>query len=75
MGTLLRTSEPIVWVSGLVQCGFDICLYGFSTFLPVIIKQLGYSTINSQLLTAPIYFCERRWIYTPSLRLSLDSFD
>ncbi|GAA5982317.1 hypothetical protein JCM5350_006142 [Sporobolomyces pararoseus] len=49
-------TEPVVWVSGLVQFGFDVCLYGFSTFLPVIIRQLGFSTINSQLLTAPIYF-------------------
>ncbi|GAA6060158.1 hypothetical protein JCM10212_005159 [Sporobolomyces blumeae] len=48
--------EPIVWISGAVQFGFDICLYGFSTFLPVIIRQLGFSTINSQLLTAPVYF-------------------
>lgn len=31
------------------------CLYGFSTFIVVIVKALGYSTINSQLLTAPIY--------------------
>ncbi|GAA6008088.1 hypothetical protein JCM11491_001877 [Sporobolomyces phaffii] len=48
--------EPVVWISGLVQFGFDVCLYGFSTFLPVILRQLGYSPINSQLLTAPIYF-------------------
>ncbi|GAA5953639.1 hypothetical protein JCM10213_002695 [Rhodosporidiobolus nylandii] len=34
----------------------DTQLYGFSTFLVVIIKQLGYNTINSQLLTAPVYF-------------------
>lgn len=33
----------------------SICLYGFSTFLVVIVKALGYSTINSQLLTAPVY--------------------
>ncbi|GAA5900027.1 uncharacterized protein JCM6883_006066 [Sporobolomyces salmoneus] len=49
-------TEPIVYVSGFVQFGFDVCLYGFSTFLPVIVRGLGYSTINSQLLTAPVYF-------------------
>ncbi|BGP27191.1 MFS nicotinic acid transporter [Rhodotorula toruloides] len=48
-------TEPIVYLSGLTQLGFDICLYGFSTFIVVIVKALGYSTINSQLLTAPIY--------------------
>ncbi|POY74708.1 hypothetical protein BMF94_2183 [Rhodotorula taiwanensis] len=47
--------DPIVYISGAMQFGFDICLYGFSTFLVVIVKALGYSTINSQLLTAPVY--------------------
>lgn len=33
----------------------SICLYGFSTFLPVIIKALGsFSSIESNLLTAPV---------------------
>ncbi|KAL0065759.1 hypothetical protein AAF712_007242 [Marasmius tenuissimus] len=36
--------------------GLDTCLYGFSTFLVVIINELGYNKIHSQLLTAPIYF-------------------
>ncbi|KAF9260695.1 major facilitator superfamily transporter [Marasmius fiardii PR-910] len=49
-------TDPIVYLSGFVQMGLDTCLYGFSTFLVVIINQLGYSSINSQLLTAPIYF-------------------
>ncbi|KAG0657844.1 hypothetical protein C6P46_006206 [Rhodotorula mucilaginosa] len=48
-------AEPLVYISGAMQFGFDICLYGFSTFLVVIVKALGYSTINSQLLTAPVY--------------------
>ncbi|GAA5948613.1 hypothetical protein JCM21900_005190 [Sporobolomyces salmonicolor] len=49
-------AEPIVYISGAVQFGFDICLYGLSTFLPTVLNQLGYSSINSQLLSAPIYF-------------------
>ncbi|GAA6023149.1 hypothetical protein JCM10207_005743 [Rhodosporidiobolus poonsookiae] len=49
-------TEPLVYVSGLCQLGFDVALYGFSTFLVVIVRQFGYSTINSQLLTAPVYF-------------------
>ncbi|BGP57773.1 hypothetical protein JCM8202_002425 [Rhodotorula sphaerocarpa] len=49
-------TDPIVYISGMMQFGFDICLYGFSTFLPVIIKALGsFSSIESNLLTAPVY--------------------
>jgi len=33
----------------------DILLYGFSTFLPSICKGLGYSTLQSQYLTIPVY--------------------
>ncbi|KAG7095743.1 hypothetical protein E1B28_006453 [Marasmius oreades] len=49
-------TDPIVYLSGFVQMGLDTCLYGFSTFLVVIINQFGYNAITSQLLTAPIYF-------------------
>ena len=30
--------------------------FGLSTFMPVIIKGLGFSAIKTQLITAPIYF-------------------
>ncbi|GAA6042418.1 hypothetical protein JCM8097_008443 [Rhodosporidiobolus ruineniae] len=57
-------TEPIVYISGLVQFFYDTqsqltttsTVYGFSTFLVVIVKELGYNTLNSQLLTAPVYF-------------------
>ncbi|GAA5920932.1 hypothetical protein JCM3775_004011 [Rhodotorula graminis] len=48
-------SEPLIWVSGAMQLGFDVTLYGASTFFVVIVRGFGYSTIDSQLLTAPIY--------------------
>ena len=32
-------------------------LYGFSTFLPSIIKSLGYSSTHAQYLTIPVYLC------------------
>ncbi|KAK1232451.1 hypothetical protein PQX77_004428 [Marasmius sp. AFHP31] len=49
-------TDPVIYLSGFVQMGLDTCLYGFSTFLVVIINELGYNKIHSQLLTAPIYF-------------------
>ena len=74
--------DPMIYLSGLGQFLFDICLYGFvswprissilrspdltasglvqlqSTFLVVIINQLGFGRIESQAMTAPVYFRE-----------------
>lgn len=33
----------------------DILLYGFSTFLPSIIESMGYSSLQAQYLTIPVY--------------------
>ena len=33
----------------------NTCSFGFSTFLPVIIRGFGYSSIRTQLLTVPVY--------------------
>lgn len=41
--------------SGLIQFCQDILLYGFSTFLPSIITSMGYSSLQSQYLTIPVY--------------------
>lgn len=49
--------DPVIWLSGIVQLGLDICLYGFSTFLVVIVNQFGFDRIASQGITAPVYFC------------------
>ncbi|EKD20641.1 uncharacterized protein L3040_006366 [Drepanopeziza brunnea f. sp. 'multigermtubi'] len=45
------------WAFYFGQFGVDTMLYGFSTFLPTIISQLGKWTIaQTQLLTIPCYF-------------------
>ncbi|KAI9735848.1 MAG: hypothetical protein M1834_001313 [Cirrosporium novae-zelandiae] len=45
-----------VWMFALAQFGCDTMLYGYSTFLPTIIKSLGtWSTTESQALTIPCY--------------------
>ncbi|KZT60195.1 high-affinity nicotinic acid transporter [Calocera cornea HHB12733] len=46
-----------VYLSGFCQLGVDTCLFGFSTFLPVIIQaqSSSYTTIHIQLLTVPVY--------------------
>ncbi|KAI2603276.1 MFS general substrate transporter [Hypoxylon fragiforme] len=46
-----------VWMFCLAQFGVDTLLYGYSTFLPTIIRGLGsWSTAEVQLLTIPCYF-------------------
>ncbi|EOO03014.1 putative high-affinity nicotinic acid transporter protein [Phaeoacremonium minimum UCRPA7] len=46
-----------VWAFCIAQFGVDTMLYGFSTFLPTIIKGLGtWTAAQVQLLTMPCYF-------------------
>ncbi|KFH48265.1 putative transporter -like protein [Hapsidospora chrysogenum ATCC 11550] len=46
-----------VWAFSVAQFGVDTMLYGYSTFLPTIINDLGdWSTAEVQLLTIPCYF-------------------
>lgn len=45
-----------VWAFAVAQFGADTMLYGYSTFLPTIIKGLGkWSTPETQALTVPCY--------------------
>lgn len=41
--------------SGAIQFCQDILLYGFSTFLPSIIMSMGFSSLQAQYLTIPVY--------------------
>ena len=62
-GDLLHKEDVIkavkdwkVWVFAAGQFGADTMLYGYSTFLPTIIKGLGkWSTAETQGLTVPCY--------------------
>lgn len=45
-----------LYVSCWSQFWGDICSFGFSSFLPLIIKSFGYDTVTTQLLTIPVYF-------------------
>lgn len=38
------------------QFSVDIALYAFTTFLPAIVKGLGYKSVQANLMTVPIYF-------------------
>ncbi|KFZ02959.1 hypothetical protein V502_11344 [Pseudogymnoascus sp. VKM F-4520 (FW-2644)] len=51
----IACKDPKVYVSGAIQFCQDILLYGFSTFLPAILKGMGHSTLETQYLTIPVY--------------------
>ncbi|EXJ79178.1 hypothetical protein A1O3_08679 [Capronia epimyces CBS 606.96] len=47
--------DPKVYLSAVIQFCQDILLYGFSTFLPAILKSAGYNSLQSNYLTVPVY--------------------
>jgi MFS family permease len=51
----LAFRDPKVWLSSLCQFCANTCSFGFSTFLPVIIRGFGLSSVRTQLLTVPVY--------------------
>ncbi|KAI8264978.1 putative transporter [Colletotrichum sp. SAR11_239] len=51
----LAFMDPKVWLSAACQFCANTCSFGFGTFLPVIIRGFGYSSIKTQLLTVPVY--------------------
>ena len=41
----------------VLYCCVNASLASFGTFLPIILKTLHFSTLNTQLMTIPIYTC------------------
>ncbi|KAG7826926.1 hypothetical protein KL943_005415 [Ogataea angusta] len=53
---LAALRDPKVYLSTIIQFCQDILMYGFSTFLPSILKSdLGYTSLQAQYLTVPCY--------------------
>ncbi|KAI0015435.1 high-affinity nicotinic acid transporter [Xylariomycetidae sp. FL0641] len=48
--------DPKWYAFWVFQFSVDVSLYGFTTFLPAIIKGLGYTSVTANLLTVPVYF-------------------
>ncbi|TIB34244.1 hypothetical protein E3P86_02851 [Wallemia ichthyophaga] len=47
--------DPAVYYSCIAQLGADTCLFGYSTFLVLIIQDLGFNYVNANLLSAANY--------------------
>ncbi|KAF2869460.1 MFS transporter [Massariosphaeria phaeospora] len=55
-GTVLEACKDVkVWLYGLCFHTMSLPLYTLSLFLPTIIRDMGYSSAQSQLLTIPPY--------------------
>ncbi|KAF7155929.1 hypothetical protein CNMCM6106_007841 [Aspergillus hiratsukae] len=52
----IAIADPKLAFSAITQFCQDILLYGFSTFLPTILKGIGYDSLMSNILTVPVYF-------------------
>lgn len=44
-----------IWANSLLSMCLFTALYSISLFLPTILKELGYSTNKTQLMTVPVY--------------------
>ncbi|TVY50609.1 putative transporter [Lachnellula cervina] len=53
--------DPKWYAFVVFQFSVDVSLYAFTTFLPAIIKGMGYTSVNANLLTVPIYFWGLFW--------------
>ncbi|KFZ19006.1 hypothetical protein V502_03888 [Pseudogymnoascus sp. VKM F-4520 (FW-2644)] len=51
----MAVADPLVYLAGITLFANSICLLGFGTFLPTIIKGLGYTPIHANYLTIPVY--------------------
>lgn len=47
--------DPAIYFSCLAQLGADTCLFGYSVFLVLIIKDMGFDTTRANLLSAANY--------------------
>jgi MFS family permease len=59
--SLSALTDPKWFAFWIYQFSVDISLYGFTTFLPTIISGLGYSGVQANLMTVPIYMVGLVW--------------
>lgn len=64
----MAITDPAVYISGVALFCASVPLYGFGTFLPTLLRGMGYSSLQANYLTIPVYIwgiiCLYAWIYT-----------
>lgn len=49
--------DPKWYAHFIYQFSINISLYGLTTFMPAIVRGLGYSGVQANLMTVPIFIC------------------
>lgn len=49
--------DPMLYVYTMLLVGTQVALSGMSNFLPALVKTMGYSSTQAQLMTVPVYAC------------------
>ncbi|CDO91936.1 unnamed protein product [Kluyveromyces dobzhanskii CBS 2104] len=52
----LAVKDIKTWVSAVALFGIDMTSFGLTVFMPIIITSMGFSRVNAQLMTVPVYF-------------------
>lgn len=47
--------SPMLYVYTFLLIGTQVCLSGLSSFLPALVKTMGYTSVQAQLMTVPVY--------------------
>lgn len=47
--------QPMLYVYTFLLIGTQVCLSGLSSFLPALVKTMGYTAVKAQLMTVPVY--------------------
>ncbi|KAM0269253.1 hypothetical protein ACHAQH_009802 [Verticillium albo-atrum] len=47
--------DPKLYLHAVLEFCVSLSLFSFMTFLPAVIRRLGYSSVHAQLLTVPVY--------------------
>jgi len=47
--------DPKMYLHAVLEFSLTLSLFSFMTFLPAIIRGLGYTSVHAQLLTVPVY--------------------
>ncbi|KAH7322459.1 major facilitator superfamily domain-containing protein [Stachybotrys elegans] len=50
-------ADPKWYAFFTYQFSVNISLYGLTTFMPAIVRGLGYQSVHANLMTVPIYMC------------------
>lgn len=52
----LAVKDIKTWISAVALFCIDMTSFGLTVFMPIIITSMGFTNVNAQLMTVPVYF-------------------